>query len=522
MGRSKRNFIIIAALLVIALAIAIASVPYRARRAVERYQAQLLASGEKLNPEQLWPIPPPLESNGAPLFRQVMMLNWSGLTNILDKNAPVAMRMIAPGKAAVGWAQPNVHSNIDTNTWEEIEAALSRFDSYLDDVRLAAQRPVFDFGLDYRQGWSLLLPHLAPLKRSVQFLTYDSVCDLHRGDVMAACTNVETTLALVRATSTEPIPISQLVRLAMAQIAMTATWELLQSTNLTEAQLAAIQHDWAGLDFIEPSEQSLEFERACSQMIITRMRNSSAQFRQVISLGSGGSASGTPLPIQVGERFLSEMVIATRETRWRFSQSYPDQLKALKGLQALLQTFRQVETNHSFVDAIRRQQGALDKLGLQPPEDDNFNWLDANGPDLSSLFSRSVLSLGRVCERVFNAEVARDLTTTALALKRYQLAHSDYPSDLSSLVPRFLPAIPRDPADGQPLRYRVKPDGTFLLYSIGLDGVDNGGDPSPVDGKTKSFSWLRGRDLVWPSPGTPEGLAQTHRAGAEDQPDRPL
>src|SRR5215475_5023600 len=101
MARSKRNFIIIAALLVIALAIAIASVPYRARRAVEKYRAQLLATGERLNPEQLWPVPPPLESNGAPLFRQVMF-NWNargraGGTNLLDKNAPAAMHMVAPG-----------------------------------------------------------------------------------------------------------------------------------------------------------------------------------------------------------------------------------------------------------------------------------------------------------------------------------------------------------------------------------------------------------------------------------------
>jgi hypothetical protein len=336
---------------------------------------------------------------------------------------------------------------------------------------------------------------------------------------MAACTNVETALALVRATSTEPIPISQLVRLAMVQISMAATWELLQSTNLIDAQLAAIQHDWSGLNFIKPSEQSLEFERASSEMIITRMRNSSAQFRQVLSLGSGGSASGAPL----GEQLLRGMATTTRETRWRFSQSYPDQLRALKGLQVLLQTFRQIEAGQGFVEAIRRQQEALDKLGLQPPEDDNFHWLDANGMDLRTLFSRSVLSLGHVCGRVFNAEVARDLTTTALALKRYQLAHGGYPSDLSSLVPRFLPAIPRDPADGQPLRYRLRPDGTFLLYSIGLDGVDNGGDPSPTDTKTRSFSWpQRGRDLVWPSPATPEGLAQTHRAGLADQPDRPL
>ena len=146
-------------------------------------------------------------------------------------------------------------------------------------------------------------------------------------------------------------------------------------------------------------------------------------------------------------------------------------------------------------------------MGLKPPDNDSFRLFDPNGPDLRSLFSSSVLSLGHVCEKVFLAEVTRELTTTALALKRYQLAQGGYPSDLSSLVPRFLPSIPRDPADGQPLRYRLKPDATFLLYSLGSDGIDNGGDPSPADTKTKSYSWpQRGRDLVWPTPASPDEI----------------
>jgi len=67
-----------------------------------------------------------------------------------------------------------------------------------------------------------------------------------------------------------------------------------------------------------------------------------------------------------------------------------------------------------------------------------------------------------------------------------------------------VPAVPRDPVDGQPLSYQINSDGTFLLYSIGEDGVDDGGDPSPAsDTKSKSFSWRKGRDLVWPRPATP-------------------
>jgi hypothetical protein len=99
-------------------------------------------------------------------------------------------------------------------------------------------------------------------------------------------------------------------------------------------------------------------------------------------------------------------------------------------------------------------------------------------------------------------EVAKTMTVTALALKRYQLVHDAYPADLNKLVPQFLPAVPLDPVDGQPLRYHLNSDGTFLLYSIGEDGNDDGGDPTPVT-PTKNFNWWqKGRDWVWPTPAT--------------------
>ena len=104
------------------------------------------------------------------------------------------------------------------------------------------------------------------------------------------------------------------------------------------------------------------------------------------------------------------------------------------------------------------------------------------------------------------SEVGRELTTTALALKRYQLRHGQYPAELSALVPEFLPAIPRDPADGKPLRYHLKPAAAFLLYSVGEDGVDNGGDASPTT-QSETFGWQKGRDLVWPTPATAEEVS---------------
>jgi len=64
---------------------------------------------------------------------------------------------------------------------------------------------------------------------------------------------------------------------------------------------------------------------------------------------------------------------------------------------------------------------------------------------------------------------------TAVAVERYRRAHGgEIPASLASLVPDYLPALPRDPMDNQPLRFKKLPRG-YVVYSIGADGVDNGG-----------------------------------------------
>ncbi len=94
----------------------------------------------------------------------------------------------------------------------------------------------------------------------------------------------------------------------------------------------------------------------------------------------------------------------------------------------------------------------------------------------------------------------------AIALKRYQLQHGHWPDQLAELVPQYLPAIPQDAMTNQPLPYHRKSGGIFLLYSVGEDGMDNGGDPTfPKDGENSSFNWLnpKAHDWVWPQPATP-------------------
>jgi hypothetical protein len=77
----------------------------------------------------------------------------------------------------------------------------------------------------------------------------------------------------------------------------------------------------------------------------------------------------------------------------------------------------------------------------------------------------------------------------ACALERYHLAHGEYPESLDALAPQFIDKIPHDVIGGRPLHYRRAGDGTFLLYSVGWNGRDDGG----VGGKTDAEG-----DWVWP------------------------
>jgi hypothetical protein len=63
----------------------------------------------------------------------------------------------------------------------------------------------------------------------------------------------------------------------------------------------------------------------------------------------------------------------------------------------------------------------------------------------------------------------------ALACERYRLRHKCWPSTLDNLVKeKLLEALPVDPMDGHPLRYRRSKE-HIVIYSIGLDVVDHEG-----------------------------------------------
>jgi hypothetical protein len=72
-------------------------------------------------------------------------------------------------------------------------------------------------------------------------------------------------------------------------------------------------------------------------------------------------------------------------------------------------------------------------------------------------------------------DLENDLLLVTLALQAYHAEHGHYPAELAALVPAELTHIPTDPfTAGQPLHYKLT-DQRYLLYSVGPDGIDDGG-----------------------------------------------
>jgi len=76
----------------------------------------------------------------------------------------------------------------------------------------------------------------------------------------------------------------------------------------------------------------------------------------------------------------------------------------------------------------------------------------------------------------------------ALGVQRYRLAAGKLPDKLADLVPTYLQSVPKDPFDGNDLRYKKLETG-FVVYSIGEDLSDDGGKEKPPRSTKESPNW---------------------------------
>ena len=102
------------------------------------------------------------------------------------------------------------------------------------------------------------------------------------------------------------------------------------------------------------------------------------------------------------------------------------------------------------------------------------------GVVVEALGTSMILWVDMIRRLEFQTAMQDEMVGVGIALERYRLDHGTYPTGLGALVPGYLPVIPEDLFDGEPLRYVPKAGlAGYLLYSIGRDQVDHGGSEEP-------------------------------------------
>jgi len=473
-----------------------------------RYRAQLLARGEKLKMTEIAVAP----STNEEFIAARQVLSRSGLITspalIVDLT-----KYIAPGKARVAWRGEldlgvfPTGTNTTAPTWESFISQAERTEPGLRNVREALDNCPPDIGWKWQDDFASITnwPGRTFVRDRyfAQALYNAAIVDLRESNLDAGITNLHALVMLTRLNRNEPVLVSQMIRIAITQSALSTTWETLQAPGWDEPRLTALQRDLEQMSFIDGLEMSFEAERAFGQARMTKLRNSSfAEMSSMLSpiLSSPQSSvgySGPPLLDGLSRAVMSTWQNKVIPAAYRASSINEDELFQLKTYTKTLDAVRLLKQGHPWPEVATALTNATHEME-ETLRKDAFGRLIVSRAAIPN-FERAVLIEAQT-------ETRRNLAIAAIAIKRFQLTHGTAPPSLAALAPQFLATVPVDPMSSKPLCYHSNPDGSFALYSTGQDGVDDGGDATPPKTGGKPGLW-EGRDAVWPMAATPEEQA---------------
>jgi tetratricopeptide (TPR) repeat protein len=350
--------------------------------------------------------------------------------------------------------------------------ALSKYDSAIEELRQASKQPSSRFPLNYVSDnpGTILLPHLASLKRAAQMLQLRAIAELQLGQTEKALDDIKLALRLADSIRTEPILISHLVRIAMVNITLQPIWEGLAEHKWSDAQLVELDSELAKLDFLPDYGTAMRGEMVlCQEGIIDYLRRHP---EQISDMSYDGDSTQPSPAISISYLIPSGWFY---QNQFRCSRFMVQQYLPLADLE------------HRIISpaSLRHANAALD---LEFRHVSAYNRLEA-------MF---LPTFGGAVKRFAYAQTSVDLARVAIALeRRYRLAHDEYPEALDTLLPQFMEKLPHDIINGQPLHYRRTSDGQFVLYSVGWNETDDGGEVGRIKYGTPDISE---GDWVWRYP----------------------
>ncbi len=352
----------------------------------------------------------------------------------------------------------------------DVLLALSIFNPALEELRQASLRPYARIPLNYENGFDSageLLPWLAEMKSCAQFLHLRILAEEQASQGEQALADIELLLRVNNCVREQTFLISQLVRIAIMAYAIQPVYEGLAQHCWSEVQLVELEQVLAKQDFLADFEFAMRWEKIIAIDTIEKQRVT----REMKSVDD---SSGTPKIVTTSLRWAPSAYFYQNELA--FAQMHQQFIMPLVDL-----------TNRVVTPAALRQALATVQSQMK-----HYSYYKIQAQMVFPGISPTVKKFAMIQAQV-------DLARVACALERFRLAHGNYPETLDALAPQFIEKLPHDIINGQPLHYRRTDDGQFVLYSVGWDEKDDGGQI--IADKNGRISWEKG-DWVWRYPRT--------------------
>lgn len=492
-----------AAVIVTLGAVGITEENWRGKRDWENYKRQAAAKGDFLDQilSSTNKIPDEQNFTKAPIFSALAAMTWdegqmdwkSGDSHLVD---PLKMRISrsdgsGPENGWLGnWQLAQV---TDLKSWQDyyrtppkklagefpiaphaqtpsadVLLALSKYDSAIEQLRVASQRPYSRFADDYAfdlKTGSRVMAYLMEFKSICSVIELRALAELGGGETAKAFDDVQLLLRLNEALRQEPLLITHLVSLAMMIPALQPIYEGLARRQWSDAQLAELEKEIAAKDFLADYRKAMRGELGFALASLENERRT-REYKTI------EDSSGT------------DKIMAISFWLMPSAFFYRNELASARLNEQVCAPLVDLEKRIASPAAERRTEGVVraERQRYQP---------------YKILALMNFPAISRSVESFAMMQVSVDLARVACALERYRLAQGGYPETLESLVPRFIAKLPHDIINGQPLHYRRAKDGKFILYSVGWNEKDDGGQPGVT--KTGGVDRKKG-DWVWRYP----------------------
>ena len=460
-------FVVVALLTLIALVCVEESV--RGKAAWQRNLRELEARGDTLDILKLAPPPVPDAQNmaAAPIFAELMTASnqdqtrlVSTLSKVFPKHPPVTdVRLQGQRVDLARWRV--AFSN------DDLLAALQPAAAVLQEVEEAAAHPRCRFPIQYEKGFACLCPHISALLKCARPLQLRALAELEAGQSEAALKDVRLMLRLANSLETEPTLISLLVRMACLGLAQQTVREGLAAQRWNDVQLQQLQQDLAPLDLLAHLESAFRGERCMAKWALDMLLDNPGNLRMLTEVTDGKT---------------------TRATSWLW-HALPTGFLYFNCLNVDLFYQRQM------LPCVDSRAGRIYPARTDAIEPACVQMARHPFP-YHVLASVMIPAVSSVVIKAGVAQTSVQQATLACAVERYRLAHGKWPEKLEALVPQFIAELPRDVIDGQPLRYRLDGSHGFVIYSIGWNQKDDGGqqvltkqEKPRVDDKQGDWVW---------------------------------